>query len=1056
MTASNNTRQFQTRAYSPSPATTSRRNFSRPAVTPSPEAEDGGPRSLVASLCSSPSSISSRERIQEQARVPAKLTISTGAHSSPLNGIFSSTVYQPYSPATTPSQVHQRDEERNPSDIEGRGRSFGRTTPTEKRRSSSSAYSSATAPVQGHSSIPHLSAQSYSSTALPLRQLEQRRRPERLDIKPAKVLQQAETAKYFDSNSDIEDSVSPLLPSPRRRNDNGNSFGRRYSPDISPELGSNEFPESPDFDCSKRTTAPLDISFTDFSMPPPVMGTKNHLHSRAISAPQSPELQKLPAYLGKIQPVQRDLDYETPSSPDEMNNFSAPILQKPSVGRKVSKKFRTLVGAGGRPSTGTGGRPSTGTVATTTISSSNIRQLHLVSKAALGKHAISNPISIPKDKQTVDPEIQDITTRFDIERGIRPVQGTIIEGGFEAAHDWNYSHSAASSASNLSSHRSADNAHMGTESELSSGSPGLSSHRSSTRSSQRNATLDSPVTPADDGHSFSALRGHDTMKSDITVTPKDYQTPTIVTKHSEEVPVFLDTTGEANGSVPSFTHEPPTPEPHKTTFPGRVHSTSPESKHFFDNRKPLRESAESYGYSPRPSPTISSPPTSVATSPLSPISPMQHGRSPTARNPPFGYGLMLRSATMSSKSGGVPLKALKPTPSTAGSLQSRSPTRAHTIDLPSKEKRYNNGNEARTPVSPYIRTGSAFSFVHDDAPMIRPEDNISQAGPSASRSGSPAPQSGSPVASRPGSPPRAVSPTPFDVDRSLPRQSSLRHATSQSNFRASRAQNDRVAALSRIDTETPARPSTGTPGRTPLRVDTDLVPPASAPATGYFSAVEGPTNSSDLLQRPLTSQGLQPEPIKRNKSVGDGLRRAFSRRAPKGHAHSMPSTPPPTVEESESEVTGPLGCGPSSETSMARWNTAIRAAAVNSALQHNAAPRTNLESAPSGIKAQLLTAEDRSEMRHAPGTLFIRTCKENAHGISDSKEHRMKPRKGGPLQRCAFCQKGPFANMWICSDEEISGRPNDGSSGAAVSRCALAVCRMCCNEKVKEGSAEIF
>ena len=102
-------------------------------------------------------------------------------------------------------------------------------------------------------------------------------------------------------------------------------------------------------------------------------------------------------------------------------------------------------------------------------------------------------------------------------------------------------------------------------------------------------------------------------------------------------------------------------------------------------------------------------------------------------------------------------------------------------------------------------------------------------------------------------------------------------------------------------------------------------------------------------------------------------------------------------------------------------------------------------------------------MQHAPGTLFIRTCEEGEDGLGECKEHRMKPRKGGVTQRCAFCEKGPFANMWVCLDGPGAARQSDkgeaGEKGVRSSgsgRCGFVVCRMCCNEKVQEGSAEIF
>ncbi|KAI5858946.1 hypothetical protein BZA05DRAFT_382857 [Tricharina praecox] len=118
------------------------------------------------------------------------------------------------------------------------------------------------------------------------------------------------------------------------------------------------------------------------------------------------------------------------------------------------------------------------------------------------------------------------------------------------------------------------------------------------------------------------------------------------------------------------------------------------------------------------------------------------------------------------------------------------------------------------------------------------------------------------------------------------------------------------------------------------------------------------------------------------------------------------------------------------------------------------------------LKAQPLTAEEKQGMHHAPGTLFIRTCEEDENGVGECKEHRMKPRKGGTTQKCAFCLKGPFANMWVCLDGE-DGVPEAAPENARLGgvrerdekkggRCGFAICRMCCNEQVQEGQAEIF
>jgi hypothetical protein len=899
------------------------------------------------------------------------------------------------------------------------------------------------------------------------------------------ILQRAETAKYFHVDAEIEEPVSPLLPSPGQKNPNQ---AQQASPEISPELGPTTKHSSPGhLDLNKEDARALDISFSEFSMPSPAMGARDHL---LISSPKSPEVNRLPAYLGKIQPVQRELDYGGPKSPPSAN--ASPITSpKRSLSRKVSTKLRTLVGAGGRPREPL---PENGIMAAANAITA-ARNL----KGGLNKEDISSPIPILENEQKVDPAIEEIMARYDMERGPPPTR--MAEHIQDKVDDWNYNPSAASSTSNISLHpsyKSGDDATV-----------------------TRNVTPDTPITPADDGYSFSALRGPigfgDTMKSDTTAKQRDFLPPRLEVGRSEEVPVFLDTACEGNTpEVPSFTHEPPTPEPHKTTF-SRAFATPPVLMAGHDSRrddipknlqpgagKQLRDSTSDVSNNSGvtiQSPTISTPPTSVTSSPQIPQSPMSL-RSPTGRRPPFGPGgpkMMLRTATMSSRinGGGAPLQP-KPKPmaavpsiaefestvtpsrqtSKASTIDSRQNSKASTLDSrqtsransPDSERNPRSG--AHTPTSPYSRAGSAFSFVRDDLSVIGPSDSASQIDP---RSNPSSPRSGSPS---------------FDFDRSS-RQPSLRQAQSHSGIRpmtASRLQNDRVSTLSRLDTDLPPRPSTSTQGQTgSLRLNTDLNPHVTNPS---FSAVDAPARSPSSQTLQLPGNPI----VKRSKSVGEGLRRAFSRRAP---APPVPSpTPPPGTEpipplpedsangsfptSPVSVVSGPLGFGNGSASSKARWNTALRAAAVSSLLIHSQSDNGSTPSSPtrtqgSGanpnrnsvvLKAQPLTAEERQRMHHAPGTLFIRICEEGEDGIGACSEHRMKPRKGGVGQKCAFCLKGPFANMWVCLDGE-DGAPEaqgekTGLRGAGerdekrVEKCSFAVCRMCCNEKVQEGTAEIF
>lgn len=132
------------------------------------------------------------------------------------------------------------------------------------------------------------------------------------------------------------------------------------------------------------------------------------------------------------------------------------------------------------------------------------------------------------------------------------------------------------------------------------------------------------------------------------------------------------------------------------------------------------------------------------------------------------------------------------------------------------------------------------------------------------------------------------------------------------------------------------------------------------------------------------------------------------------------------------------------------------------------------------VAAVKLSSKDRQGgMGLKAGTLFIKTMEEvsgtDVGGMGPMGrvvDHHLKPRKGELLRgqegggRCGFCRKGPFANMWVCLDKKerrkggIGGESGDGvcegHGGDDDEECGFVVCRMCCNEKVQEGEAELF
>ncbi|KAG0124899.1 hypothetical protein HOY82DRAFT_543468 [Tuber indicum] len=232
---------------------------------------------------------------------------------------------------------------------------------------------------------------------------------------------------------------------------------------------------------------------------------------------------------------------------------------------------------------------------------------------------------------------------------------------------------------------------------------------------------------------------------------------------------------------------------------------------------------------------------------------------------------------------------------------------------------------------------------------------------------------------------------------------------------------------------------------------------------------------------PVAALVPPPPEVKRHSTVSKGLRRAFSRRRSTnkrtagpitGEIISRPSTSATTAtsagaapedEPSDDNMSvrsrsmmNPLTPPPSSPTALvSRWKSVRgRSSSTSSSSTPSSQPpaalppRFKLASVPETAK---LTPEELVEIARMPGTIFIRTSmvKEDADQDSTREEdlicmeHRMKPRKGmagtGVAGRCRFCGKGPFLNMWVCMDA-----------------CQFVMCRMCANEKVQAGEAELF
>ncbi|RPB03986.1 hypothetical protein L873DRAFT_1667849 [Choiromyces venosus 120613-1] len=279
-----------------------------------------------------------------------------------------------------------------------------------------------------------------------------------------------------------------------------------------------------------------------------------------------------------------------------------------------------------------------------------------------------------------------------------------------------------------------------------------------------------------------------------------------------------------------------------------------------------------------------------------------------------------------------------------------------------------------------------------------------------------------------------------------------------------------------IETDLPPRTppaESRTPPTEPEMVSTPPLAPIPAPALAP-AQVAPPA--------PVAAVAPPPPEVKRHSTVSKGLRRAFSRRRSvnkrttgqiTGEIISRPSTSATAVtavgvipeddllDDNMSmrsrPMMNPLTPPPSSPTvSVSRWksvrgrssSSASSSSIPSSPPQAVLPPKFKLASVPETVK---LTSEELAEIARMPGTIFIKTSMVREDADQDSpeeedliiEEHRMKPRKGmagtGVAGSCRFCAKGPFPNMWVCMDA-----------------CHFIMCRMCANEKVQAGEAELF
>ncbi|TGZ78753.1 hypothetical protein EX30DRAFT_350803 [Ascodesmis nigricans] len=715
----------------------------------------------------------------------------------------------------------------------------------------------------------------------------------------------------------------------------------------------------------------------------------------------------LPSYFGPL----KDVQTESPISPTDRTEIHRPAS---GLGRRMSTKIQRLVSS----------------------SSSSRRQSpsgHAHAQRGILKDHISAPMAIGEEDPTgYDGEIVKLRAQF-------AAAAEAVGNSSRKVEDWNLG--TVSAGSSLAGTRpstgtsSASRVRAGRESPDENATPGLGSPRSA--SSERNGHVESPVTPRDYSQPFLALKG--SRGGEGVETPKLKKSPSsppLVRKHSDPPPPPRAPAMALENRLPSTIVESPTNMEFSKrrnsgdAEKGGVSRLKQEDARAFQ-RSPSNGSSKSNSDNETQPPSGMHSPTmsaisnsTAATSVASPISPMlpqllASPRPPSAaanRGPP-GPKKLLRSATMSSRANGgaarpVPRIAppmrtstMKPTTDTEvpkpplrsftttfdkpqrsytlspSTSRCASPTKTETLDIPSIRDQNPAFSFATTIDLAFNNPSPSSKPELDDTCSIFPDDSIS-------------------VINLPTSTRRPISPP--------------------------------ITATIPETTETDWKPQTPTLQPPPTPTSSQPLRPARSLTTLHRTPADFTTPHP-------------PEPptipaIKRTKSYGEGLRRAFSRRKPtlnplsssttsspsssRPTTPALPSTPVPPIPDDIAEVSSPLAHGPKSEASLRHWNT-----------QRNR-PRPGVGAgARKSIYATVkLTPDHRTETRKIQaGTLFIKTIvavkgaggEENA-GMGQMGrvvDHYMKPRKGSAVDRkCEFCAKGPFANMWVCLEEHKEGK----------------------------------
>lgn len=666
----------------------------------------------------------------------------------------------------------------------------------------------------------------------------------------------------------------------------------------------------------------------------------------------------------------------------------------------------------------------------------------------------ASSVSVPSSPRTVHPPVllpahpvhpMTMVQTPTEDYGLIPIGNPYPQNGKD------YTASVVEPRSGHSSYMSMDSPTTHTEStsqdsSTTTESTGIPSNRSSFRSLQeerrRSGSPESPITPNEDYRfARSAPAKTDTMDS-MDYHYEDAQDDS----RSQEVPVFLDERSEVlNPIIPSVQIEAATPtmimNKHSSHFStassSRVPAPPPVSRS--RSASPATRRAPSFAAaSIREECTGRETPSFLAPRPAPIPIPSSGSVKPTMR-PAEGGPKLLRSSTMSSRSPAAP--AWKVPLSLTPGGRSDYVLRPSTATRPGTSFSTMSGrtmHSSKVPGSP--RDGN-ISDIDETVTLGAPSPSVSTFNPEKA----PSPPRGKPGSLMSASIPHEIAIPPAYDARSFRTAPGSPTATSEYNFTVGlspkRIPDDMQMCPIVFHTE-------NSDADVCIPVFLPLPPPVMEPRRSRTVSLRHAfTRLNSHVNKRGTNPHITPDIISRpSTATKNGIPTQAAEPPATILEYDNPENLPPTTGRARATSSGTQPSG----SSFSRWKSVHTRSSSNPSNPPPPAYSPPVVPAmptlaPGVPQPIALTDEEKSEIARMPGTIFLKTAIKNdgPDGELTIQEHRLKPRKGmqgsGPAGKCRFCRRGPFPNMWVCLDS-----------------CGFVMCRICANESVQGGEAELF